>query len=604
MKKVISTLLFTVVLGFFLRAAYIEKMPVTLIQPNGDTLYCFATGDDYYQWLHDEKNYTIILNIQSGYFVYANLVDGNLVPTQLVPGKDQPDSFLTPGLNIAPEKMLALRKKMEDQVPQNSMRNRGPNVGTMNNIVIFIRFSDDTDFSNLFSDVEKKFNDSSDVNAVSVYNYVKNVSYQQMYVVTHFYPTPTGDQIISFQDIYPRNYYLPFSETNPNGYQNNDTVNQRTVREHDLLVRAVESIQNLIPNNIDFDYDDDGNIDNISFIVKGEVGDWADLLWPHRWSLFSDSITINDLRVWDYNFLLANTSYFSTSTMSHELLHTFGFPDLYRYGYNGTPVGQWDIMAGNANPPQQSNIYCKWKYGHWIEEIPEITEAGFYTLSPNQGNKERSSYKIASSNPDEFFVLEFRRKLLPFDSGIPNSGVLIYRINSLYDGNAGTNMTDVFDEVYLYRYNGTLQDEGYLSTASFYGNNSLLHQFNPWTNPNTFLTDGTVCFFELNQFTTRLADSITFYYNPEPIAVNEYSVFNSEITIFPNPAESQLFVQIQTSDFNPVNYSIIDAVGKEVGHGILSEPQSELTIEKLQSGIYLIQIDNQKQNKVFKFLKK
>ncbi len=36
MKKVISTLLFTVVLGFFLRAAYIEKLPVTLIQPNGD----------------------------------------------------------------------------------------------------------------------------------------------------------------------------------------------------------------------------------------------------------------------------------------------------------------------------------------------------------------------------------------------------------------------------------------------------------------------------------------------------------------------------------------------------------------------------------------
>jgi M6 family metalloprotease-like protein len=603
MKKAYITLFFAVITGFFLRAAYIEKMPITLIQPNGDTLHCYATGDDYYQWLHDEKNYTIILDNHTGYYVYANLADGLLIPTSLIPGIDHPEMTLIPGLNITPEKMLALRKFMEDQVPERVMTTRGPNKGKMNNIVIFIRFSDDSEFTTLFSDVDQKFNDSSTVEAVSVYNYVKNVSYQQMYVLTHFYPVPNGSQILSYQDIFPRDYYLPYSEVNQNGYQNSDTANQRTQREHALLIRAVEYVQNIISDNIDFDYDDDGNIDNISFVVKGEVGDWADLLWPHRWSLFSDSVTINDLRVWDYNFLLANTGYFNTSTMSHELLHTFGYPDLYRYSYEGTPVGQWDIMSGNTNPPQQANIYCKWKYGHWIDEIPEITEAGFYTLFSNQGHKERSAFKIASSNPDEFFVLEFRRKVLPFDGEIPNSGVVIYRINTLFDGNAGTNMEDVFDEVYIFRYNGSIDNDGSISAASFYLDNPLLYQFNPWTNPYPFLTDGTVCFFELNQFTTKIADSISFYYSPEPISVSEYAVFNSNVAIYPNPALDQLSVNFTSTISSPISYTIFDATGKEAQSGFFSETLNTIDISLLVSGIYFIQMKTPQENKGYKFLK-
>ena len=603
MKKQILIVLLVFISTLALKAAYFERVPITLIQPNGDTLHCFATGDDYYQWLHDEKNYTIILNQQTGFYVYANLVGDVLVPTTLIPGVNQPDFQLTPGLNISSEKMLALRKYMEDQVPKSENNTRSLNRGKMNNLVLFIRFSDDTEFTTPFSEVDQKFNDSSSVNAVSMYNFVKNVSYQQMYVLSHFYPAPNVDQILSFQDIYPRDYYLPYSSQNPNGYQNNDTVNQRTVREHDLLERAVAFLKDSIPSNVDFDYDDDGKIDNISFVIKGEVGDWADLLWPHRWSLFSDSITINDLRVWDYNFLLANSGYFSASTMSHELLHTFGYPDLYRYAYNGTPVGSWDVMAGNANPPQQANMYCKWKYGNWIDEIPEITEAGFYTLYPNQNNRESSVFKIASPNPDEFFVLEFRRKLLPFDSGIPNSGILIYRINSLYNGNAGTNFTDVFDEVYLYRYDGTMETEGAINAAAYYLNNPLLNTFNPWTNPYPFLTDGTVCFFELNQFSAKNADSITFYYSPQPISIQENAVLTKDVRIYPNPAQEQLTVEFAQQMNATCTYVLYDATGKEVMNGVFNENKQTIEISSLGIGFYLIKIQTPNESKIYKFLK-
>jgi hypothetical protein len=289
--------------------------------------------------------------------------------------------------------------------------------------------------------------------------------------------------------------------------------------------------------------------------------------------------------------------------MSHELLHTFGYPDLYRYAYNGTPVGSWDIMAGNTNPPQQANMYCKWKYGNWIDEIPEITEAGFYTLYPNQNNRERSVFKIASPNPDEFFVLEFRRKLLPFDSGIPNSGVLIYRINSLFDGNAGTNFTDVFDEVYLYRYGGTMNDEGAITAAAFYLNNPLLNTFNPWTNPNPFLTDGTVCFFELNQFTNKNADSITFYYNPQPISIHENSILTQDVRIYPNPAQNQISVEFSQPFEVSKSYNIYDATGREILNGIFNESKQNIDISSLGTGFYWIKIQASGENKTYKFLK-
>jgi M6 family metalloprotease-like protein len=604
MKKTLFALLFGFLFVFSLQAAYIERVPVALVQPNGDTLHCFATGDDFYQWLHDAKNFTIILNVETGFFVYANLVNNELVPTNLIPGVDTPEnSFLTPGLNISVSKILQLREKMERPMLKNSQVRDNTNKGNMNNLVVFIRFFEEDEFTNSFAEVNQKFNDSSSVNAVSVYNYVKNVSYNQMFVSSHYFPTPVGDQIFSYQDSFPRNYYMPYSANNLIGYQNNDTINERTIREHALLIRAINYIKHSVPNTLNLDYNEDGKVDNICFVVKGNVGAWANLLWPHRWSLFTDSITINDKRVWDYNFLLANASYFSASVMSHELLHTFGFPDLYRYAYNGTPIGKWDIMASTTNPPQQTNMYMKFKYGNWIDEIPEITTEGYYTLYPSQTHKEGSVYKIASPNPEEFFVLEYRKKELPFDNTISAGGVVIYRINTLFNGNAGTNFEDVFDEVYVFRFGGTPFDDGTVNAAAFYQNSNLLNQFNPWTNPYPFLTDGTVCFFELTQFSSNAGDSITFYYAPNPISVQESKILNDVVQIYPIPTTGTINVNFLTQKSINFSYKIVDLYGKTVETGMLQESNNSIDISALANGIYFIEMKNPKETKTYKIIK-
>ena len=49
MKKIIIFILFTLITTV-LCAAPLRNVPQTLIQPNGDTLRCFASGDEFFNY--------------------------------------------------------------------------------------------------------------------------------------------------------------------------------------------------------------------------------------------------------------------------------------------------------------------------------------------------------------------------------------------------------------------------------------------------------------------------------------------------------------------------------------------------------------------------
>ena len=94
-----------------LHAAYLRNIPMTLTQPDGATLYCFASGDEYFNYLHDKNGYTIMRHPQTGYYVYAEKRDGKLVATNLVAGRHDPATKgLQPYALISPDEWMARRK--------------------------------------------------------------------------------------------------------------------------------------------------------------------------------------------------------------------------------------------------------------------------------------------------------------------------------------------------------------------------------------------------------------------------------------------------------------------------------------------------------------
>ena len=486
-------------------AAFLRNVPQTVAQPDGTVLHLLATGDEYYNWLHDADGFVVVRDPETRYFVYAVKIEGRLQPTAFVVGEADPTALgLEKGVRPDP-RYLPDPEELYGSSRQLRARalavEAAPAFSQINNVVIFIRFADETGTGfNAPSTYQMWFNSTASSDA-SMQRYFLEASYNQLTVSSTFYPPPSGTAIVSVQDSHNRSYFKPYDATsNPDGYNKDapsSSPDSRDYREHTLLKNAVDTVSSQIPPALNVDTDGDGYVDNVVFVVSGEAvtGDWANLLWPHRWALtsgYSVTATINGKQVDDYNFQL-DGNIGGSAVLCHEMTHTLGAPDLYHYSdcssaENLDPVGRWDLMADNQDPPQHMGAYMKQHYLGWISQIPMISTSGTYQLNPlttASGN----CYRIASPNSaTEFFVLEYRKQSFPFENSVPGSGLIVYRINSATGLRAG-NPCGPPDEVYVYRPGGTPTANGNTRTAHFSSDVSRT-AMDDTTNPSSFLSTG------------------------------------------------------------------------------------------------------------------
>jgi M6 family metalloprotease-like protein len=515
MKKTSLLFVLALVLGAFqwAFAAPLTNIPIRLTQPDGQVIECFASGDEFYNYLHDANGFTIVQG-EGGYYCYAmHNSQGEVVASPYrVNSIDPTEAGLQPYVKISEKEYLQRRQEREQYIrPIKRPADREINHGRYNNLVVFIRFAGDTYHTSHFSNVNTMFNGEGYL-VNSLHNYYHHASYNQLDLWSYFFPQPDGETLLSYEDIHPKQYYQPYDPvTNPIGYLDAE----RTEREFSLLERAINYIEDMVPDTLDIDYNDDGLVDNVVFVCKGETGEWNSLLWPHRWSIYDRYVPLHNLRVFDFNLQLEQGGYFNVSTLCHEMNHSLSAPDLYHYTSGGpNPVGAWDLMCGNTDPPQHMSAYMKYKYGHWIDDIPEITEYGTYELEANswEGNG-RNAYRIASIDPYQYYVIEYRDNTRLFETELPDGGLLIYRIDTRFDGNAGWNGTDTFDEVYIFRPNGYTNQDGDLSKASFCAERDRT-VFNHESNPAPFLTNGqfdeNFCIYNISS----RGDRMSFTYGP------------------------------------------------------------------------------------------
>ena len=171
-------------------AAYLRNIPVNVKQPDGTVLSCLASGDEFYNWLHDKDGFTIVRNPATGFLVYADKVEGRLVPTEFIAGRTDIRTLEQAGVKA---KLLDDKKMGEMRVAAAADEPivNAPKTGTINNLVVYIRFSDQEEFTQAFIDATAASLNSTETGVSSFRNYFAEVSYNQLTVGSTCYPGTT-----------------------------------------------------------------------------------------------------------------------------------------------------------------------------------------------------------------------------------------------------------------------------------------------------------------------------------------------------------------------------------------------------------------------------
>jgi len=548
---------------FLAGAANFKFLPYTIQQPDGAVIQCFVSGDEYFNWLHDKDGYTII-QASDGYYYWGETKGDAVVPTAF--RADQADPAAAGMKKWAKISLSAYQARKAFYAENTDHSVRAPHTGTMNNLAVYIRFADDAEFTTTRQTYDNKFNAPT---GKSLQSYYAEVSYQTFTISTSHYPECALITNLSYQDYHPRSYFQPYNVvTNPGGY-NGDTA--RRGREHRLLRDVVDwiNLNSPVSPALNIDGDNDGRVDNVCFIIRGGNGAWAELLWAHRWSLFSYEVFINGKRVWDYTF--QPETQVDVTTLCHEMFHALGSPDLYHYSSDGRePVGDWDLMESGSG---HMGAYMKWKYteNSWIDSIPTIRTTGTYTLHPLT-SATNNCYRIVSPySADQHFILEYRRKTGTYENNIPASGLLVYRIDPSVTGNA----SGPPDEVYIYRPGGTPSVNGTTGAANFSAE-SHRTKINDHTNPSSFLQNGSIGGLDI--FGVTSADStISFNVNiidlDDPAMFSATAVSTSEILLKwqKNGAGKPVMIAFDTTSLfgTPVNGSVYTNGSPLPGGGVV-----------------------------------
>ncbi len=310
---------------------------------------------------------------------------------------------------------------------------------------------------------------------VSLRSYISNISMGTIKVNSTFYGF--GEQADGYMATQELSYYIG----NKGERLDRDIESQR----EDELLREIIDQLNEDPSffnrtKAELDTNDDGYIDNLTFVIHGNKNNDYNLLWPHQYSFNASKGGFpkiecdqgnSSLKVKDYMVIISGdassdvfgssnrglfTDYSDIGVIAHEYLHMFGFPDMYHnYKYEndtfvalestdqrGDPLGQWDIMDNTiSDHPQNPLYYTNMTYSPWKDQLSEplqITESTNHVVlhkldyESNRGNMAaiiQVDNSVSSRSEEEYFMVEYRVQE-GWDARLPSSGLLVYRINT------------------------------------------------------------------------------------------------------------------------------------------------------------------------------
>ena len=233
-------------------------------------------------------------------------------------------------------------------------------------------------------------------------------------------------------------------------YYGENNANGDDSHPEEMVVEAVKLAKDQVSNWNQYDWDNDGEVDQVMIIYAGEGeadGGAKETIWPHEWELqyvnldfeIVDGVKINTYAVANEGSVQQDywtgIEYFAVNgigTICHEFSHCLGLPDMYDTGYSGYyGMGAWSLMdSGSYNGdgfiPSGYTSYDKYQIG-WITPT-ELTAA--QTVSNMRALTDADDvYMIKNAaHPDEYYLLENRQQK-GWDAKTPAKGMLILHVD-------------------------------------------------------------------------------------------------------------------------------------------------------------------------------
>ncbi|RHP51237.1 hypothetical protein DWZ37_05135 [Clostridiaceae bacterium AF31-3BH] len=320
-------------------------------------------------------------------------------------------------------------------------------VANFANLVLFVDFQDTTPehqepYSGqcLKKSAEYTFNmfDGDAKHPFALKQYISRISYGQV-ELNNIFPQydQENDQLVPY--VLPQNmdYYYG--------------------KEEAIIDDAISQLEKSDVDVGNLDLTGDNIADNITVVVPCEAEN-GNIQFRDLRSTYPGTDTIDGVQIGNYNILTESSVYFGLQegVIAHEFLHTLGYPDLYSTNGDSSPVGLWGIMGEVSYRLQYPLSYLRSKVTGWfiIPEVKESTQN--YSLvaasAATDSTKDSQAVILKTDYSDtEFFVIEYRKQgednSEEYESEIPGSGLIIYRVNTACDSNkAGAPW-----EVYIFR---------------------------------------------------------------------------------------------------------------------------------------------------------
>jgi M6 family metalloprotease-like protein/MYXO-CTERM domain-containing protein len=450
--------------------AEVHSMPVLrkkvrFTQPDGSSFVAIPYGDEWQNGYETEDGYTILLDKNTGYWVYAVRTEqGELVKSDRIVGISLPElpQHLRPVLPRKPDTV---------SIVQLAPAVNGPAVPATGNhrvLVILTQFTDRTLSTTEAQWADLVFNSGS---FSRVRHFYSEASYNNIDLLPATESCGTANDGVAIATL---------SYAHPNTSDNTDSRNKTLTKD------ALTAVNGCV-NFASFDDNGDGYIStnelHIVVVVAGYETSYGGAgnacspgVWAHRWQFYP--LDVPSAPVLDGKTLAAyagngdyvqvgewhcstwdNPGHMATiGTIAHELGHSLWLPDEYDTDGTSNGIGDWGLMGSGSwnycgslvsgNCPSHPTVWDKWYLG-WLTptqvtgdgviNIQDFTtnQSAFY-LRDNPGGVDWSFGKNSGSG--EYFILE-NRELNGYNAGIPFCGLLIWHIweGASYQNDANQN---------------------------------------------------------------------------------------------------------------------------------------------------------------------